>query len=125
MTDSLPREMMVTELIDAANRACRQVVLTVADGRLTARQSGLSGVRSEEWPRLRIADVRAGDVLDGRALSPSSRQLARDQADATYELQVHLQSGEIIRFLDGYGETELQWLATVLRRALGVPENSE
>jgi hypothetical protein len=112
-------------LVDAVNRACRQVVFTVADDRLMVRQSGLYGVRREQWPRLRIADVRAGDVLDGRAISPHVRQLARDQSDATYELQIHLRNRETIRFLDGYGCAELQWLATVLRRALGVPEQSE
>jgi hypothetical protein len=84
------------------------------------RQSGLYGVHRDQWPRLRIADVRVGDVLDGRAISRYTRRFARDKADATYELQIHLRNGEIIRFLDGYGDAELQWLATVLRRALQV-----
>jgi hypothetical protein len=112
-------------LVDAGNRACRQVVLAVADGRLKVRQSGFYGTRREEWPRFRVADVRAGDVLDGRAISPYTRPLARQNADSPYELQIHLRNGEIIRFLEGYGDAELQWLATVLRRALGVPEQSD
>jgi hypothetical protein len=115
----------IASLVDAANRACRHVVLTVADDRLMVRQTGLYGVRRQQWPRLRIADLRAGDVLDGRAISAYSRQLARDRTDATYELQIHLRNGEIIRYLDGYGDAELQWLSTVLRRALRVPEQRE
>jgi hypothetical protein len=31
-----------------------------------------------------------------------------------------LRNGEIVRFLDGYGDAELQWLATVLRRTLRI-----
>jgi hypothetical protein len=42
-------------LVDAANRAYRQVVLTVANDRLMVRRYGLYGTRHEEWPRLRIA----------------------------------------------------------------------
>jgi len=114
----------VTFLVDAGNRARRHVVLTVADDRLMVRQSGLYGARQEQLPRLRIADVRVGDSLDGIAISPHTRQLARDKADPTYELQIHLRNGEIVRFLDGYGDAELQWLATVLRRALRVPEQN-
>jgi hypothetical protein len=111
-------------LVDAGNRARRQVVLSVAGDKLAVRQSSLYGVRREQWPRLRIADVRVGDGLDGRVISPHIRQFARDKANPTYELQIHLRNGEIVRFLDGYGDAELQWLATVLRRALGVPEQS-
>jgi hypothetical protein len=111
-------------LVDAGNRARRQVVLTVADDWLIVCQSGLYGARREQLPRLRIADVRVGDSLDGKAISPYTRQLARDKADPTYELQIHLRNGEIVRVLDGYGDAELQWLATVLRRALRVPEQS-
>jgi hypothetical protein len=111
-------------LVDAGNQARRQVVLTVAGDRLIVQQTSLYGVRRQQWPRLRIADVRVGDSLDRRALPPHIRQLARDQADPPFELQIHLRNGEIVRVLDEYGAAELQWMATVPRRALGVPEEN-
>ena len=44
--------------------------------------------------------------------------------DANCNLQVHLKSGKIVRVLVGYGDPELQWVATVLRRALRVPRDA-
>jgi hypothetical protein len=73
---------------------------------------------------LRIADVRVGDRLDGRAVHPHIHHAARDRAEPTYELQIHLRNGEVVRFLENYGDAELQWMATVLRRSLRVPEQS-
>jgi hypothetical protein len=112
-------------LLDAGNRACHRVVLTASNQGLMVRESGLYGVRREQWPRRRIADVRAGDRLEGRTIHPYVRQLARDQSDPTYELQIHLRGGEVVRLLDGHEGAELQWAATVLRRTLAVPEQGE
>jgi hypothetical protein len=86
--------------------------LIVAGDRLMVQQSSLYSARREHWPRLRLAEVRVGDTSDGRV----------GNAEPTYELQIHLRNGEIVRFLDGYGDAELQWLATVLRRALRLPQ---
>ncbi|HLJ91832.1 MAG TPA: hypothetical protein VKU02_01435 [Gemmataceae bacterium] len=111
-------------LVDAVSRARRQLVLTVAGDTLSVQQLSLYGVRHEQWPRWRLADVRVGDTLVGRIANAYLRQLAYDRAEPRYELQVHLRNGDIVRFLDGYGDAELQWLATVLRRALHVPEEN-
>jgi hypothetical protein len=43
-----------------------------------------------------------------------------DRADPTWELHIHLTGGELVRLLDGYGDAELQWLATAVRRAIGI-----
>jgi hypothetical protein len=109
-------------LADAVKQACRQVVLTVAGDKMIVEQSSLYGVRREQLPLQSITDVHLGDGFEGRLLSPHLRQLARDRTDPTIELQVHLRNGKIIRLLGGYGDAELQWLATVLRRAVGVSE---
>jgi hypothetical protein len=44
-----------------------------------------------------------------------------DGTDPTWELHIRPTGGEIVRLLDGYGDAELQWLATALRRALRLP----
>jgi hypothetical protein len=116
--------LAIAFLVDAVSRSRRQAVLSVSGDRLLVQQSSLYGVRSEEWPRLRLADVRIGDTLEGKVANAYIRQSARDQAEATYELQIHLRNGEIVRFLDGYGDAELQWLATVLRRTLRLPQEN-
>src|SRR5262249_60615621 len=87
-------------------------------------ESSPYGNKREKWPRLRIADVRVGDRPDGRAIHPHIHHAAHDQANLNYELQIHLRNGEIVRILDNYGDAELQWMATVLRRSLRVPEES-
>jgi hypothetical protein len=111
-------------LVDAISRARRQAVLSVAGDTLVVQHSTFYSIRRAQWPRLSLADVRVGDTLDGRVANAYIRQLARDRADPTDELQVHLRNGEIVCFLDGYGDAELQWLATVLRRTLRIPEEN-
>jgi hypothetical protein len=106
---------------EAIRRARRQVTLTVAGDTLSVRQTSLYGTRQREWPRFRIADVRVGDTLEGRRIGPRTRRAVLDRSDPTWELHIHVKDGTIVRLLDGYGDADLQWLATALRRALGEP----
>jgi hypothetical protein len=47
--------------------------------------------------------------------------MSNNNVDPIWELHIRLKRGEIIRLLEDYGDADLQWLATVLRRALRVP----
>lgn len=111
----------VGALAEAVRRARRHATLTVIGDTLLVRQASLFGTQERELQRSRITDVRVGDTLQGRAVGPRTRRAVLDRSDPTWELHIHLLGGEIVRLLDGYGDAELQWLATVLRRALRVP----
>jgi len=68
---------------------------------------------SAEWPReVRrredIADIRAGPS----GISVNERPVR--------ERQVHPRSGKKVSLLTGRDEAELRWMATHLRRALGI-----
>jgi hypothetical protein len=106
---------------EAVRRARRRAVLAVEGDTLLVEQTTLYGTRQQEWRRSRIADVRVGDTLEGRVANPRTRRAVLDRTDPTWELHIRLTGGEIVRLLDGYGAVELQWLATVLRRALPLP----
>lgn len=106
---------------EAVRRARRHATLSVVGDTFVVRQTNLHRTREREWPRRHIADVRLGDTLAGRAISPRTRQAVLDRTDPTWELHIRLRGGEVVRLFDGYGDAELQWLATALRRALGVP----
>jgi hypothetical protein len=111
----------VGALGEAVWRAQRHATLTVNGDTLLVQETSLFRTRQREWRRLGIADVRVGHTLEGRVASPRTRRAALDMNDPTWELHIHLLGGEIARLLDGYGDADLQWLATVLRRALRVP----
>jgi hypothetical protein len=106
---------------EAVRRAHRHATLTVKGARLVISQTTLYGTRERTWRHFRIADVHVGDTLEGQEINPRTRQAVHDRTDPTFELHVHLTDGQIVRLLDGYGDADLQWLATALRRALGVP----
>jgi hypothetical protein len=106
---------------EAVRRARRHAVLAVVGDRLLVGQTNLYGTRQQEWRRSRIADVRVGHTLDGRVANPRTRRAVLDGTDPTWELHICPTGGEIARLLDGYGDAELQWLATALRRALRLP----
>jgi hypothetical protein len=111
---------------EVVRRAGRHATLIVAGDTLAIEQTNLYRTRRCDWPRARIVDVRVGSNLEKRRLiGPRTRRMLLDQADPTWELHVHLTGGELVRLFDGYGDAELQWLATALRRALGFKENSQ
>lgn len=106
---------------EVVRRAGRHATLTVTGDRLAVEQTNLYRTRRREWPRSRIGDVRLGSNLEKRRLiGPRTRRMLLDQGDPTWELHVHLRGGERVRLFDGYGDADLQWLATALRRALAV-----
>jgi hypothetical protein len=111
---------LVGAVAEAVRRARRHATLTVAGDTLHVSQTSPFGTRDKEWPRSRIADVRVGHTLEGQVANPRIRRTVLDQADPTWELQIHLTGGELVRLLDGYGDADLQWLATAVRRGLGV-----
>jgi hypothetical protein len=87
----------------------------VGDG-LRVERSTLLGTTQQHWLRSRIADVRVGYHL-----SPLVPRLVVDSGDLRWELQIHLEQGGSVGLLEDYPVQELQWVATVLRRELGLP----
>jgi hypothetical protein len=93
-------------------RARWQGQLAVAGDVLTLRSTTLFGTQSRQWERASVVDVRIGHAW------------GEELEEAHCELQIHLKDGKIVRVLPGYGDQELQWLATVLRRTLRVPKDA-
>jgi hypothetical protein len=112
-------------LEEVVRRARRHATFTVIGDTLLVRRTNLYGTRQRQWRRLQVTDVRVGDTLEGRVVNPRTRRAVLDRNDPTWELHIHLRGGEIVRFLDGYGDADLQWLATVLRRALRVGDATD
>jgi hypothetical protein len=104
--------------VEAYRRATRAVALTVVGDTLFARLTSLFGTRIRQWRRTSVSDIRVGRTVDGTVSNPRIRQMVLDSHDPTWELQIHLKNGNIVRMLDDYGDAELQWLATMVRRAL-------
>jgi len=100
-------------LLGAIHMGRRRAVLAVVGGRLLVLQSGLFGSKRREWGREEIADLCTG---------PSGMEVNDKPVP---ELQVYLPKGEKVGLLGGRSEEELQWLATVLRRALKIASRSE
>ncbi|MBY0526683.1 MAG: hypothetical protein K2R98_25020 [Gemmataceae bacterium] len=96
-------------LLGALHMGRRRAVFGVVGDRLLVLQSGPLGGKRYEWRRDEVADIRTG---------PSG--MAVNQVPVL-ELQVHPRSGKAIGLLAGRDDAELQWLATMLRRSLGVP----
>jgi hypothetical protein len=86
--------------------------LAVAGDVLTLRSTTLFGTRFRQWERASVVDVRIG------------RAWGEELEKANCALQIHREDGKIVRVLSGYGDQELQWLATVLRRTLRVPKDA-
>ncbi len=101
----------IAGLVNGFHMARRQTVLAVVGDQLLILLTGPLRSQRYEWPRSDIADIRVdeGDrfVFGGRRLM---------------ELQVVPKRGKPVGLLAGRADTELQWLATVLRHALGVPQ---
>jgi hypothetical protein len=111
-------------LLDAANRAWQHAILGVVGDTLVVREMNLLRTRQRRWPRQRIADIRVGPSVPREVSDPELLQAALDQLVLTWDLQIHLKGDTIVHLLDDYGEKDLQWVATVLRRALRVPDRA-
>jgi hypothetical protein len=111
-------------LVAAIGRARQHMQWWVVDDTLLVEQTTLYGTTHLRWPRWRVADVRVGYHVPAiLAKSATLRNvMAHQHGDPRWAIHVHLENGDIVGLLDGYSAEELQWLATVLRRALRVPK---
>jgi hypothetical protein len=92
----------------------RQAVLAVVHDRLMVLQTGPFGSKQREWPRDAVADIRSGPTL---LLTQGA-----NSDEAPMELQIYPRHGKPVGLLTGRNAGELQWLATMLRRTLRVPD---
>ncbi len=95
-------------LAGAINMGQRRAVFTVRADGLSVVQTGLFGVKRAEWSSNQITAVVIG---------PSGMEV---NEVPILELQIHPRTGRKTGFLAGRNDAELQWLAAVLRQALGV-----
>jgi hypothetical protein len=97
-----------------ANLANRCVVFDLTAETLVVWQSELFRTRPRRWSREQLADVFV------------MHHVSQGDSPSYWELQIHLRPGEGLPFclLDHRDESELRWLATLLRRTLRCPGNS-
>ena len=93
----------------ALNTGRRRATLLIESGGLSLTQTGPFGTKQREWRRGDIAAVRA----DASGMEVNRRPVI--------ELQIHPVTGKKAGFFAGRDADELRWLATELRKALGVP----
>jgi hypothetical protein len=96
-------------LLAGINLARRQAILAVAEGQLLIIQMGPFGSKRVEWAREDIATIGIGYIG------------LKVQNVPVVELQVQPIDGGRFGILAGRDGTELEWLATTLRRELHVP----
>jgi hypothetical protein len=95
--------------LGAVNMGRRRALLMVTRGEFRIAQESLFGKKAWAWARDQVAAVRA----DRSGMEVNHRPVI--------ELQVHATDGKKIGLFSGRDEVELQWIATILRRQLGVP----
>jgi hypothetical protein len=96
-------------VMSAIDGSRRRAMVAVAGGRLLILTQGPFGTRRKEWSAAELADVRpgpSGTVINGVPV---------------LELQVHPREGEKYGLLAARDVDELEWMATLLRRSLGLP----
>lgn len=102
----------VAALAGAVQMGRRRAVLAVVGDRLMLLQTGPFGTKRREWRRTQLADVLTG---------PSGMSV---NGVPVMELQVLPRGEGKVGLLGGREESELRWLATVLRKALKIPADS-
>jgi hypothetical protein len=100
-------------LAGAINMGLRRAKFTADAKRLVIDHEGLFGAKHWEWLRPEVTDVCAD----------SSGMKVNDVP--VIELQIHPVAGKKVGVLAGRDESELQWMASELRRALGAPISNE
>jgi hypothetical protein len=90
--------------------AWRRGVLTVSADRLLISQVGPFGSQQGQWSRSELVDVRVGP--------PTGNADARPP----WALRIYPKQGQPAAFLAGRDAAELQWLATVVRLRLHLPD---
>jgi hypothetical protein len=91
----------------------RGTVLAVTGDRLMVLQTGLFGTRQQEWARSQLIAVR---VL------VTSRSDGEGGTTWTNQLAIEPNDGPTVQLLSYRPKRELEWMATVLRRALQMGE---
>jgi hypothetical protein len=102
----------VGSMLTVVHRGRRQAVLAVAGGRLMILQTGLFGTKRQEWPREELRWV-AAVVTENRDSEGGSTW--------TTHLVVEPSTGPAQQLLGHRTKQEVEWMATTLRRALGLP----
>jgi hypothetical protein len=97
----------------AVNMGTRRALLAAAAGTFAFRRSGIFGTRERRW--------RAGEI---RAIRVGSSGMEVNDAPVL-ELQVVPREGRKIGLFSERSDDELRWIATLLRRELGVPSESD
>ncbi|MDB5349530.1 MAG: hypothetical protein JWN86_777 [Planctomycetota bacterium] len=94
--------------------ARRRADLTVSGGSLQIERWEWFRTKRDQWPR---------DAL--RSLGVHVRKNVDSEGATTYEnsLRIEFKDGIPVSVLSRYGKTELEWVATMLRRALDLPSN--
>jgi hypothetical protein len=84
----------------------RRAVLAVIDDTLLVWETNLFRERREEWQGQQVADVYVNLHSD-------------DEGEDYWDLRILLQDGTVFKALPQRDPSELRWIATTLRRALG------
>jgi hypothetical protein len=92
--------------------AWRRGVLTVSADRLLISQVGPFGSQQGQWSRSELADVLVGPPTG----NPDERP--------PWALRIYPKQGQPTGFFAGREAAELQWLATVVRQRLHLPDDS-
>jgi hypothetical protein len=97
----------------ALHWSIRRAEIAVAGGSLLILQTGLTGKKHYEWRRDELLAIRAGasgNTSNGKPM---------------IELQIVPHAGKQVGFLLGREDSELAWIATLLRNALELPAEVE
>jgi hypothetical protein len=95
-------------LLAGINMGRRRAVLAVVDGTLMIYQTSIFRAKRHEWSADALAEIRTG---------PSGMEV---NEAPVLELQILPKQGKKVGLLAGRDVSELRWLATVLRCALGL-----
>jgi hypothetical protein len=96
-------------VLDALSRGAQQAVLAVVGEELIYRQRGLLFSSVARWNRSRIVDLRPQVAALGV------------EGQKYQTLRILTADGKVVNLLEGYDPADLRWVATVLRRAIGLP----
>ena len=101
---AFPATLLLIVLVVLARLRRQQADIRVQDGNLSVTHRGMVRRRSYHWSRAQGPDVRLGHPQNPFGL--------------LWELQIHADDEKPVGLLLGRDPCELQWLATVIRRAL-------
>jgi hypothetical protein len=100
-------------MVAAVNMGGRRAGIVVDGERLMVLKTSIFGSKTEEWQRDALRAIRVG---------PSGME---SNDVPVLELQIHPKSGKKFGLLSGRDTDELEWMATHLRRSLGMPQRAD